>query len=150
MGRNLVVNSSVEQGVLSPDGWFHSLTGATWATGTAHRGAHSLRLTVTAATADWRSAAMPVVGGAQYALRAWALGSGGSECFLTLRWFADPGATTFLSEQNVPLPTSYPVWTPIDAWATAPVSALTADLLFRCPAPTTVDLYADDFALRRT
>lgn len=148
-GRNLVANPSAELGVATPDAWFLSATGAAWAVGTAHSGVRALRLHVAGGVADWRSAACPVRGGAAYHVAIWVRGAGSPQTFLTIRFFSDAAATAFLAETNLPLAAAYPDWTLRAIAVTAPASAVRADLVLRCPAPTTTDLYADDFSVRQ-
>ena len=112
-----------------------------------YRRARSLRIAVTGQTADWRAKVFPVTGGAAYRLCGWFKGSGGAECFLTIRFWSDAGGSQFVGESNIPLDGSYAAWTEKKATFFAPAGAVSADVMLRCPANTTVHLYGDDFAV---
>jgi intein/homing endonuclease len=145
---NRVPNYSVENGLDWPDDWYHSETGAYWAD-VPRTGFKSLLLDVTDATADWRCKAFQVLAGEVYTLQAWVKGEAVSgEFFITVRWWRDLAATNFISEDNIPIPIgSYPDWRLFEASFKAPAEAVAADVLFRCPTPSTGKVYADDFAL---
>lgn len=145
---NRIPNYSVESGVDWPENWYHSVSGAFWSD-EAHSGFKSLLLDVTDATANWRSRAFQVIAGEIYTLQAWVKGEALSgEFFLTVRWWRDLAATDFISEDNVPIPLgSYPDWRLFEGSFTAPAEAVSADVLFRCPTPSTGRVYADDFAV---
>jgi hypothetical protein len=145
---NRVPNNSVEVGAEWPDDWYHSETGALWAD-VAHTGFKSLLLDVADSVADWRSKAFQVLTGESYTLQAWVKGEAVSgEFFITVRWWRDLAATNFISEDNIPIPLgSYPDWKLFEATFKAPAEAVAADVLFRCPTPSTGKVYADDLAL---
>ena len=145
---NRIPNSSVESGVEWPDDWYHSATGAIWAN-VAYTGFKGLLLNVTDSVADWRCKAFQVLAGEAYTLQAWVKGEAvNGEFFITVRWWRDLAATDFISEDNIPIPLgSYPNWKLFEAVFKAPAEAVAADVLFRCPTPSTGNLYADDFAL---
>lgn len=146
---NLVANPSGEEGTSEPNDWYHSVSATEWALA-ARSGERSLRLNPVGATADWRAAHFTVVGGAGYRLRAYVKGTGSVQAFLTIRWFSDPGGSSFISEDNLALGGTYADWTLCQGDISAPGNAQSADLMFRCPTPTTVDLYGDDFYVRRS
>lgn len=145
---NRIPNSSVEVGAEWPDDWFHSVSGAYWAD-VPHVGFKSLLLDVSDSTADWRVKAFEVRAGEKYTLQAWVKGvAEKGEFFITVRWWRDLAATDFISEDNIPIPLgSYPEWKLFENTFTAPSEAVAADVLFRCPTPSTGKVYADDFAL---
>ncbi len=145
---NRIPNSSVEVGVDFPDDWYHSVSGAFWAD-VAHLGFKSLLLNVSDGVADWRCKAFQVLAGMDYTLQAWVKGEAlRGEFFITVRWWRDLAATDFISEDNIPIPLgSYPDWKLFEETFKAPAEALAADVLFRCPTPSTGKVYADDFAL---
>jgi len=145
---NRIPNSSVEDGVEWPDDWYHSATGAYWADN-PRTGFKSLLLDVDTATADWRCKAFQVIPNEKYTLQAWVKGNALSgEFFLTIRWWRDLAATDFISENNIPIPLgTYDDWTLFSNEFPAPSEAVSADVMFRCPTPSTGKLYADDFAV---
>jgi len=145
---NRIPNHSVEVGVDWPDDWYHSESGAYWAD-IARTGFKSLLLDVSDSTADWRSKAFQIVPNETYILQGWAKGNAESgEFFFTVRWWRDSTATDFISEDNVPIPLgNYEDWTLFEGVFKAPSEAVAADVLFRCPTPSTGRVYADDLAL---
>lgn len=148
----LLANPGVEFDIDSsgvPDSWNVSPSGAQWSNSEAHSGSRSLRLTVSGATAEWIAYPFAVTGSASYRLRAYVKGSGSTQTFLTVRWWSDAGATAFISEDNRMLNSTYADWKLIEQTFTAPSNAVTADVMFRCPAATTADIYADDFSVRQ-
>lgn len=148
---NLILNPSVEEPAEGdwPNSWFWSVSNATRSSAQARTGTKSLRLNPTGATGDWRSSLCEVSGNEYYRLRGYFKGQGGVECYLTVRWWADAGGSIFLGEQNIALSDTYADWTEINTIVLAPVNALRADVMFRCPSNTTVDIYGDDFYLGR-
>ena len=92
---------------------------------------------------------VPGDSGATYRVGGWFKGSGRADCFLTLRFWSDAGGTQFVGEANIPLDGSFTDWTEKPATFAAPGNAVGADIMFRCPANTTVDLYADDFLVNQ-
>lgn len=145
----LVVNGCVDYGTNNPDGWAATGTGATWDTTTYRSGNHSLRLNVNGATAWWQSNWFFVDAGLRYRLRAWVKGTGSTQTFLTIRWWENDNGTGFISEDNIMLNGTYTDWTYIAQEFNAPYNARTADVMFRCPAATTADIYGDDFSVRK-
>ncbi len=148
---NLLTNPSVEEpsGGDWPDAWNWSASNATRSAAQAHDGSKSLRVNPTASTGEWLSSLYTVVGGVNYRLCGYFKGTGGGECFLTVRWWSDVGGTQFVGEQNIALSDTYADWTEISGVFWAPGGAVRADVMFRCPAPTTVDIYGDSFYLGR-
>jgi len=157
MGRasprpELLANPSVEQDADNsgvPDRWNVSASGALWSSAQARTGVRSLRLNVAEATAQWIAYAFPVTGNDSYDLSAYIKGTGSGQTFLTIRWWSDVGATAFISEDNIMLNGTYADWTRIVQTFIAPANAVSADVVFRCPSPTTADIYGDDFSVRR-
>lgn len=147
-GPELVSNPDVEEGTSAPDDWFASATGATWDTTTYHTEGHALRLNVTAATADWRALFFLATGSMTYRVKAMVKGVGSADTHLTVRWFSDTGGATFVSEQNITLNATYADWTVIEQDCPAAATAQSADILLRCAAATTADIYGDDFSVR--
>ena len=149
---NLVRNWSVEEekGDLPgwPEDWYWSVSNATWAN-QGHTGQHSLRINVSGATGEWRSLPFPVQANKTYRVEAWVKGVGSDQTFLTIRWWTNPDGTGFISEDNIPLYQDYSDWTKISQDFVAPPTAQSADILFRCPAVTTADIYGDDFSVRQ-
>ena len=145
---NLIANASAEFGTASPDNWFYSALGATWATNEASQGAKSLHLVATGASADWRSSSVGVVAGTVYKLRMDIKGQVvADQYFATVRWFASPGGNNFISETNLPVPTgNYPTWQQLSLAATAPAGAVSADIVLRA-INGTGDLYFDQLSL---
>jgi len=129
---NVVLNSSAETGTSEPDNWFHSSNTA-WSTTEHYDGAKSLRITTANASADWRASAAAVNAGTNYKLQAYVKGQvTADEYFITLRWFASPDGSNFISEVNLPVPSaSYLSWTNLRVNATAPVGAASADIVIR-------------------
>ncbi|MBI1296659.1 hypothetical protein GC175_17020 [bacterium] len=149
-GPELVSNPDVETdtGGGVPRDWFASATGTQWSTAEYHTENHSLRLNVTAATADWRSLHFLVNGNRTYRIKVMAKGTGSADTYLTIRWFSNTDGTGFISEQNIALSSTYSTWTVIEQDIVAPGTAQSADLVFRCPSATTADIYGDDFSIR--
>jgi len=148
----LLANSSVEQDVDSsgvPDFWNISTSGAEWSNVEARIGGRSLRLNVSSGTGQWISYVFAVVAGQVYRLSAYVKGTGSTQTFLTIRWWSDTGGSAFISENNIALNVSHADWTVVEQAITAPAGAQSADVVFRCPAATTADLYGDDFSVRR-
>ncbi|WP_287960765.1 hypothetical protein [Caldilinea sp.] len=148
VGDELVKNADVEAGTSTPDDWFASASGTVWDTAVKRTGYRSLKIQVNNGTANWRSALFSVTANRHYRVQGNFKGNGGPECYLTIRWFSDPDGTAFISENNLPLDGTYSQWTVVSGWFLAPPAAQTADIMFRCPAPTTVDINGDDFSVR--
>jgi len=145
---NRIPNNSVENGAEWPDDWYHSETGAYWVD-VPKTGFKSLLLNVSNSTADWRCKAFQVIPNETYTLQAWIKGIAESgEFFLTIRWWRDLAATDFISEDNIPIPLgTYDEWVLFSRDFTTPAEAVSADVMFRCPTPSTGKVYADDFAV---
>ena len=145
----LIANASVERGGIPgwPAEWYHSAAGTAWAN-IARRGNHSLHIQVIAQTADWRSVYFGVKAGT-YRLSGYVKGIGSNQTFLTIRWFSNPNGTGFISEDNISLDGTFADWTLRQQDFVAPSGAQSADVMFRCPAATTADIYGDDFSVRR-
>lgn len=146
-GANLLANADVDTGYDSPDNWSASVAGAATST-TARSGSRSLRLNVAQATADWRSDPVAVEAGEVYLFGGYIKGMAtGEQFFITIRFFDN--ADMFISEVNVAAGGTYAVWTEKGAQATAPVGAVTADLLFRVAEDDTGDMLGDDFFVKK-
>lgn len=154
---NLVANPSVEDGSGSPDNWTSSGGGATWETddpdngpsSVAHSGKKGLRLNVSSGTAWWQAAVFAVEASAVYSLRGFVKGTGSTQTFLTIRWWSDAGGTVFIREDNIMLNATYSGFTLVEQSFTAPGTAVSADIVFRCPSTTTADIYGDSFSVRK-
>lgn len=145
---NLVSNPRVEAGDGAPDAWFFTLTGTEWAMH-GHSGSRSLRVQVFGATADWRSSLYAAAEQRPYRVGLWVKGMGAPETVLASRWFADGNGETYLTEQWLVLNGDYADWTQVYHHVAAPAGARSGDLMLRAAFPTTADLYADDFTVRR-
>jgi len=141
-----IVNPSVETGAVTPDDWFYGGQ-AFWSEDKAYWGKKSLLIDVSNQTADWRTRPFDVKAGKKYYLQAYFTGTVESgEFFLTIRWFRQRGGVDFISENNIPIPVgSYPDWTKFSGEFTAPAEAVSADVLFRVPTPSTGKVYGDEF-----
>jgi hypothetical protein len=146
---NVVATASVELGDSVPDAWFFTPTGTEWAHSEARTGNRSLHVQVANAVADWRSSLYAAVGARRYRVGLWVKGAGAPEMVLAARWFADTEGAAYLNEQWLVLDGHYSDWTRVYRHVIAPVGAQTGDLMFRAAFATTVDLYADDFTVRR-
>lgn len=144
----LVFNASAETGDAEPDNWFHSENGTEWAN-QGYTGNRSLRINVASATADWRSSLYLVTGGKAYRVGVWLKGAAAGECFLTVRWFANQDGSGFISENNILLNGIYVTWQRVLATLLSPVNAHSGDVVWRCPSPSTADIYGDDFLVRQ-
>lgn len=149
LSTELVQNACVDYGTGSPDNWTATGAGATWDATTYRSASRSLRLNVSGATAWWQASYFAVSGNQSYRLRAWVKGTGSTQTFLTIRWWSNPDGTGFISEDNIMFNSTYTNWTRVAQDFTAPASAQSADIMFRCPAATTADIYGDDFSVRR-
>jgi len=153
---NLVANWSVEDGAGTPGNWLGSGGGTTWESddpnngpsAVAHSGMKGLRLNVASSTAWWQAAVFAVQASAVYNVRGFFKGTGSAQTFLTIRWWSDAGGTVFISENNITLST-YSGFTLVEADITAPGTAVSADIVFRCASTTTADIYGDSFSVRR-
>lgn len=143
-----IYNGDVEEGDVYPFRWFFGGS-AFWSEVESRSPTHSLLIDVVNDVGEWRSDHFDVIGGAEYVLGAWFKGVVQSgEFFLTVRWFRDVDATSFISEDNIPIPIgTYPDWTWFEQAFFAPAEALSADVLFRAPTPSTGTLYGDDLYL---
>ncbi|MBX3012352.1 MAG: hypothetical protein KF832_12630 [Caldilineaceae bacterium] len=146
--RNRVANPSVEAGSVAPTGWFYSAN-TEWVAGDAHEGHRSLRINVTAALADWRTAVYPIEGGKTYRCGLWAKGQGNAQTVLAVRWFSDLLGANWITEAWLVLDGNYGDWTYCYQDIQAPANALSGDLMWRAAFATTVAMLADDFFVRR-
>lgn len=152
---NLVANWSVEDGSGTPTNW--ATSGGTWVTddpnngpsSVAHSGKKGLRINVSASTAWWQSAVFLVEASATYNVRGFFKGAGSTQTFLTIRWWSDAGGTVFISENNITLNATYSGFTLVESDIAAPGTAVSADIVFRCPSSTTADMYGDSFSVRK-
>lgn len=144
----VVANPGAETGVIEPDNWFHTPTGTAWAT-QGHSSNRSLRVIVAGDVADWRSSLYPVVGGRRYRVGLWVKGMGTPEMILAARWFSDGDGLNWITEQWLILNGVWGDWTARAHNIVAPAAAVSGDLMFRAAFPTTVDIYGDDFSVRR-
>ena len=142
--QNLVANFSVELGTTEPLSWFYS-AGTEWASGDAYDGSKSLRINVSSATADWRTAVYPVTGGTTYRCGLWIKGAGNIVTVLAVRWFSDALGADYIGETWIVLDQNYATWREVDEHLTAPVNALSGDIMFRAAFATTVDVLGDAF-----
>lgn len=149
VGGELMANADIEAGTGAPDYWFASATGATWDSTAKRTGYRSLNLNVSGATADWRSTHFGVLPNREYQVQAVFKGTGSADCLLTIRWFSNANGTGFISEVNATLNATYATWTPVAFQAQSPSGALSADVMFRCPSNTTVNINGDDFSVRQ-
>ncbi len=151
-GENLLLNPSVEDGAGPPSNWNQGAN-TEWVNALpengpavgVHSGAYSLRILVSGATGEFISAQFGVIGSRDYVLGAFVRGQGSAQTFLTIRWW---NGGSFLGENNISLDQNYTGWKLVFAFLTAPASALTADVAFRCPSSTVADIYGDDFFVR--
>ncbi|MBI1296671.1 hypothetical protein GC175_17080 [bacterium] len=145
---NLLANPGGEGESLS--NWFASAQNAERSSAEAHTGTYSLRLNPSGGTGDWRASVFLVEANRVYQVSGVFKGQGSGQTFLTIRWWSDLAGTAFVKEDNIPLPSTYADWTKIAQSFTAPATAQSADLMFRCPATTTADIYGDNFGVQRS
>ncbi len=146
---NLIRNGSVEEGTTDPAHWFHTLYDTEWAD-MGHYGARSLRINTNGGTPDWRAEVYPVEANAGYRMSFWVKGQGSNRLIVAVRWFSDPEGLNWITEQWIPVDGNYADWTQIVQDVTAPANAQSGDIMFRVwEAGTIVDIYSDDFVLRR-
>ena len=143
--QNLVANFSVELGTTEPLSWFYSLAGTEWVTSDAKDGAKSLRINVSSATADWRTAVYLVDGGTTYRCGLWIKGAGNVVTVLAVRWFSDALGTVYIGETWIVLSGNYTDWTKVEQSIPAPTAAQSGDLMFRAAFSTTVNVLGDAF-----
>jgi hypothetical protein len=155
-GRNLVNNPSAESGTVSPSAW-NAGAGTTWieddpANGpsdTVFSGTRSLHLQTVSGTGDWRSSYFAVEASADYLVGAMITGAAIADCYLTIRWFSDATATTFISEQNISLVGTHTGWVYKSDTATAPGTAQSADVMIRQTSANICNIFADDIEVRK-
>ena len=156
LGKNLVMNSGVENGSVYPEYWYFSDPSGNitqWSTEQSRNGSHSLKL-VGNFSKDfwhWRSHVFSVSPFKNYLFRCYVNGTVQSgEWYLTIRWFnaSDPTFENQISINHTQIGTGdYVNWTQIIGFNfTAPPTALFADILFQCNGTGT--LYADEFEVQ--
>lgn len=141
---SLVANPNVELGDTEPTSWFYSAS-TEWVTGSNR----ALRINVTGATADWRTAVYPVEAGATYDCGMWVKGAADNVTVLAVRWFSDEAGTAYIGETWIPLEGANADWTKHSQHLVAPVGAVSGDLMFRAAFATTVDVLGDAFFVRK-
>ncbi len=147
LGDELLSNVSAEEGVSVPTDWFGSVSGSEWANTPTRSGLRSLRVHATLGT-GWRSSSFLVDGDTIYRVRTFVIGTGSNQVFLTVRWFSNADGTGLIGEDNSMIDSTYSDWTQITGDFEAPAAAQSADVMFRAPAATTADIYADEFSVR--
>ena len=137
--NNFVLNSRMELGTGNDrDSWFHSASYTSVVTASdapSFNTVIEINDTSTTAYGDWRSQAINVSG---FSTMAWAfenqrLAMNGT-AYAYLRWFADAGATQFISEEVVPLSGTTVGWQSYYKIVNVPGNAVTADIRFATSA----------------
>ena len=108
-----------------------------------------MRINVADNLADWRSSPYLIEGGRRYRVGLWLKGSGAPELVLAARWFSDTNGANYLTEQWLILDGLFAAWTYRSHDLVAPANAQSGDLMFRAAFATTVDIFGDDFSVRR-
>ncbi|MBX3016011.1 MAG: hypothetical protein KF832_31105 [Caldilineaceae bacterium] len=143
-GSNLLTDPSVE----TLTGW--ALDGATWETGTARTGSHSLRLTNSTDQKQARAQWVVIAPSTSYTASAWLQGQASGNVALVVQWFSDAGGIGNLIREDTQYFTgTYASWTQVSAAFVAPATAQSAYVVFRMAGWIAYDLKGDAFSVRQ-
>jgi hypothetical protein len=142
---NLIQNGSVEIGADAPEHWFAGAN-TIWEN-QGHYGIHSLGLSTSASSGDWRCQSFTVTAKGNYSFSVYVKGNITTDLFrFKIRWFSNPDGTGFISENYIPIRGSLTDWKQINATVQAPSNAKSADVMFESLSGSG-HVLADDFVM---
>jgi len=142
---NLILNGSVEIGADAPEHWFAGAN-TIWEN-EGHDGIHSLGLSTSASSGDWRSQSFTVTANGNYSFSVYVKGNITADLFrFKIRWFSNPDGTGFISENYIPIKASLTDWKQINVTVQAPSNAKSSDVMFESVSGSG-HVLADDFSM---
>lgn len=143
---NLILNESVELGADAPENWFAGAN-TVWEN-EGHWGIHSLGISTSASSGDWRCKSFIVDGNGNYSFSVWVKSSITGDLFrFKIRWFSNPDGTGYISENYIAIKANLTDWKQVNASLTAPSTAKSSDVIFESVGGSG-HVLADDFVMQ--